>query len=156
MMKLAKRILVLGLVTLAFAGAGTMEARARRKPSRKSPHAEIIAIARVETAPQKKVHSNRRRFEEFNVIILSSRTAPDQDRAADTRLVVTRTRPVHIVHDLSCGGSWLDLAPGDQVEIKGEYVAPPNGGDLIHFTHPAGRQCGNGAPHPDGYLRKAS
>ena len=150
------RIFALALAALILAGVGTAEASRRRKPSRKSPHAEITAIARVETAPQRKVHSNRRSFEEFDVTILSSQTNADQSRGAERSLVVARSRSVHIVHDLTCGGSWLDLAPGDRVEIKGEYVAPPNGGDLIHFTHPAGRECGNGAPHPDGYLRKAS
>jgi hypothetical protein len=155
-MKRATRILALGLVTLALAGTDTMEARARRKPSRKSPHVEITAVARVASVPKNKVHANRRRFEELDVMILSSRTAADQGRAADTRLVVTRNRPVHIVHDLTCGGTWVDLAPGDQVEVKGEYVQPPNGADLIHFTHPAGGECGRGEPHPDGYLRKKS
>ena len=155
-MKPAIRILALALAALVLAGAGTAEASRRRKPSRKSPHAEITAIARVETAPQKKVHSNRRSFEEFDVTIVSSQTDADQSRGADGRIVVARNRSVHIVHDLTCGGTWVDLAPGDRVEIKGEYVAPPNGSDLIHFTHPAGDECGNGAPHPDGYLRKAS
>ena len=154
-MKPATRILALALAALMLAGAGPVEARSRRKPPRKSPHAEITAVARVETVPQKKVHSNRRRFEEFDVTIVSSQTA-DQDRASDGRVVVVRDRAIHVVHDLTCGGTWVDLAPGDRVEIKGEYVAPPNGGDLIHFTHPAGGECGNGVPHPDGYLRKAS
>ena len=154
-MKPAIRVLVLALAGLVLAGAGTGEASSPRKPSRKSPHAEIIAIARVETAPQKKVHSNGRRFEEFNVTIVSSQTV-DEERVSDGRVVVARNRAVHIVHDLTCGGTWVDLAPGDRVEIKGEYVAPPNGGDLIHFTHPVGLECGNGAPHPDGYLRKVS
>jgi hypothetical protein len=153
-MKPATRILALAFAALVLAGVGTAEARRRRKPSRKSPHAEITAVARVETAPQDKVHSNRRRFEEFDVRIESSRLA-DEDRAGAV-VVVVRDRPIHIVHDLTCGGAWVDLAPGDQVEIKGEYVAPPNGADLIHFTHPAGGECGNGAPHPDGYLRKKS
>ncbi|HEY6051351.1 MAG TPA: hypothetical protein VIZ58_08890 [Thermoanaerobaculia bacterium] len=155
-MKPSVRIFVFALATLVLAGSGTAQASRRRKPSRKSPHAEITAIARVETAPQRKVHSNRRSFEEFDVIIVSSQTHADQSRGADSRIVVARSRSVHIVHDLTCGGSWVDLAPGDRVEIKGEYVAPPNGGDLIHFTHPAGGECGNGEPHPDGYLRKAS
>jgi hypothetical protein len=149
-MKPSVRILSLALATLVLVGSGTAQASRRRKPSRKSPHAEITAIARVETAPQKKVHSNRRSFEEFDVTIVSSQTDADQS------IVVARSHSVHIVHDLTCGGSWVDLAPGDRVEIKGEYVAPPNGGDLIHFTHPAGGECGNGEPHPDGYLRKAS
>ena len=155
-MRPAIRILALALVALVLAGPGTAEASRRRKPSRKSPHAEITAIARVETVPQKKVHSNRRHFEEFDVTIVSSQMS-DQDRAIGGRVVVVvRDRAIHVVHDLTCGGTWVNLAPGDRVEIKGEYVAPPNGGDLIHFTHPAGRECGNGAPHPDGYLRKAS
>jgi hypothetical protein len=153
-MKPAIRTLALALAALVFAGAGTAEASRRRKPSRKSPHAEITAVARVETAPQRKVHSNRRSFEEFDVMILSSRTDADQGRGADGRIVVARDRSVHIVHDLTCGGTWVALAPGDQVELKGEYVQPPNGADLIHFTHPAGGECGRGEPHPDGYLRK--
>ena len=154
-MKPAIRIFALALATLVVVGAGTAQGSRRRKPSRKSPHAEITAIARVETAPQKKVHANRRSFEEFDVTIVSSQKS-DEDRASDGRVVVVRDRAIHIVHDLTCGGRWVDLAPGDRVEIKGEYVAPPNGGDLIHFTHPAGGECGTGAPHPDGYLRKAS
>jgi hypothetical protein len=153
-MKQATRTLVLGLVALALVGVETAEARGRRKPSRKSPHVEITVVARVESAPKNRVHSNRRRFEELDVMILSSQTAADQGRAADTRIVVARDRPVHIVHDLTCGGTWVDLAPGDQVEVKGEYVQPPNGADLIHFTHPAGSACGGGEPHPDGYLKK--
>ena len=153
-MKQSARILALGLAALALVNVETAEARRHRKPSRKSPHVEITAVARVENAPAKKVHSNRRQFEEFDVVIVSSQTAPDQDRASDGRVVVARDRPVHIVHDLTCGGTWVDLAPGDLVEVKGEYVAPPNGGDLIHFTHSAGNECGGGEPHPDGYLKK--
>jgi hypothetical protein len=153
-MKQATRILVLGLVSLALVGVETAQARGRRKPSRKSPHVEITAVARVESVPKEKVHSNRRRFEELDVMIVSSQAAPEQGRAADSRIVVTRDRLVHIVHDLTCGGTWVDLAPGDQVEVKGEYVQPPNGADLIHFTHPAGSACGEGEPHPDGYLKK--
>jgi hypothetical protein len=153
-MKQATRILVLGLVALALAGVETAEAHGRRKPSRKSPHVEITAVARVASVPENKVHANRRRFEELDVMILSSQTAADQGRASDSRLVVVRDRPVHIVHDLTCGGTWVDLAPGDQVELKGEYVQPSNGADLIHFTHPAGSACGEGEPHPDGYLKK--
>ena len=69
-MRPAIRILALALAALVLAGA-TAQASRRRKPSRKSPHAEITAIARVETAPQKKVHSNRRSFEEFDVTIVN-------------------------------------------------------------------------------------
>ncbi len=153
-MKQATRILVFGVVSLVLLGAETAVASGSRKPSRKSPHVEITAVARVESAPKEKVHSNRRRFEELDVMIVSSQTAPEQGRGADSRIVVARDRLVHIVHDLTCGGIWLDLAPGDQVEVKGEYVQPPNGADLIHFTHPAGSACGGGEPHSDGYLKK--
>jgi hypothetical protein len=153
-MKQASRILALGLVAIAFAGVETAEARSGRKPSRKSPHIEIIAIARVESVPKKSVHSNRRRFEEFDVMIRSSQAASDQGRASDSRVVIARDRPVHVVHDLTCGGTWVDLTPGDAVEVKGEYVQPGNGADLIHFTHPADSACGGGEPHPDGYLKK--
>ena len=155
-MKQATRILVFCLVSFALAGVTTAEARGRRKPSRKSPHVEITAVARVESVPREKLHSNRRRFEELDVMILSSQMAADQGRAADSRITVARNRTVHIVHDLTCGGTWVDLAPGDQVEVKGEYVQPRNGADLIHFTHPAGSACGEGEAHPDGYLRKVS
>jgi hypothetical protein len=155
-MKQATRILVFGVVSLLFLGVETAEARGRRKPSRKSPHVEITAVARVQSVPKRKVHSNRRRFEELDVMIVSSRTVPQQGRGADSGVVVVRDRPVHIVHDLTCGGTWVNLAPGDQVEVKGEYVQPPNGADLIHFTHPAGSACGEGEPHPDGYLKKTS
>jgi hypothetical protein len=155
-MKRARRILVLGFASLVFLGVEPTQASSRRKPSRKSPHVEITAVARVQSVPKESVHSNRRRFEEFDVMILSSKTAADQGRAAESRIVVARDRPVHIVHDLTCGGTWVDLTPGDPVEVKGEYVQPPNGADLIHFTHPAGRACGGGEPHPDGYLKKVS
>jgi hypothetical protein len=43
----------------------------------------------------------------------------------------------------------IPLAPGDDVEVRGEYIYDPRGG-LIHYTHrdPRGR-------HPDGYVRVA-
>ena len=150
------RILALVLAWLALAGGGTGEARAhrRRAPSRKSPHVEIVAVARVQTAPKKTIHGNRRAFEEFDVMILSARPASEQAHASDAGLVIAQDRPVHIVHDLTCGGIWVDLKPGDPVELAGEYVHPPDGKDLVHFTHPADSSCGNGEPHPDGYLKK--
>jgi hypothetical protein len=41
----------------------------------------------------------------------------------------------------------IPVQPGDQVEVRGEYVYDPRGG-LIHYTHhdPRGR-------HPSGYVR---
>ncbi|HKA36442.1 MAG TPA: hypothetical protein VKH43_06445, partial [Thermoanaerobaculia bacterium] len=37
---------------------------------RKSPHVEIVAVARVSSHPRKTRHSNGRHFEEFHVVIL--------------------------------------------------------------------------------------
>lgn len=148
------RGLAAGLLAVAFAGSLTALPPSRSRKPRKSPHFEIVVLARVEAAPKKTVHSNRREFEEFDVVIVSSRPAADQPRDADTGITVLRDRAVHVVHDLSCGGTWLDLEPGDEVELQGEYVQPPNGKDLIHFTHPSGGECGSGESHPGGYLRK--
>ncbi len=115
---------------------------------RRSPHVEITAIVRVEAAPRRTRHANSREFEELDVRVLSAQPAgagPAVDMAG----------PVHVVHDLTCGGAWLEAQPGDRLEIKGEYVHPSRGRDLVHFTHAAGAgACGNGA-HADGYLRQA-
>lgn len=150
------RVLAVGIVLLALVGVEPSLARGprRRAPSRKSPHVEILAVARVQSASRRTVHANRRAFEEFDVVILSARAASDQPRGADPSIVIVRDRPVHVVHDLTCGGAWVDLAKGDEVEIEGEYVHPPNGADLIHFTHPADGSCGTGVPHPNGSLKK--
>jgi len=137
-----------------LAQALPVEAAGHSRQPRKSPHVEIVAVARVSSHPKKTRHSNGRHFEEFHVVILSARIGPDQPRDADSGLSIARDRPVHVVHDLSCGGKWLDLAVGDEVEIQGEYVAPPDGKDLIHFTHPSGGSCGSAESHPGGYLRK--
>lgn len=123
------------------------------RPSRKSPHCEIVAAATVATPPAAKTHRNGRRFLEFDVVIDSFTRAPEGDKGGDPELPVATGRPVHVVHDLSCGGGALTLANGDKVEIKGEYVAPPNGKDLIHFTHPADGSCGTAGSHPDGWIR---
>jgi hypothetical protein len=150
------KILAIAIAVVALVGVEASLARGHRRhaPSRKSPRVEILAVARVQSAPRKTVHPNRRAFEEFDVMILSARATPEQARGADRQIVVVRDRSVHIVHDLTCGGSWVDLTRGDEVEIEGEYVQPPNGADLIHFTHPADSSCGTGEPHPDGYLKR--
>ncbi|HTS03112.1 MAG TPA: hypothetical protein VMN04_11350 [Thermoanaerobaculia bacterium] len=127
--------------------------RASKSPSKKGSHAQIVAVCRVESPPAAKRHRNHRRFLEFDVTILSfARVAGDAE--ADPDLPVRRDRPIHVIHDLSCGGRSLDLAPGDAVEIRGEYVAVPGGGDLIHFTHAADGSCGPAGTHPDGGIRK--
>ncbi len=126
---------------------------AAKKPPKKSPHAQIVAVCRVETAPAEKVHRNRRRFLEFDVTIVSFEKVTG-DAAADPDLAIRRDRRIHVVHDLSCGGARVDLAPGDAAEIRGEYVSGPDGRDLIHFTHPADGSCGPKGGHPDGGIRK--
>ena len=125
---------------------------AAKKPSKKSPHTQIVAVCRVETAPEEKVHKNRRHFLEFDVTIVSFERVPG-DTAADPRLTIRRDRRIHDVHDMSCGGGRIALALGDAAEIRGEYVAVPNGRDLIHFTHPADGSCGEKGDHPDGGIR---
>src|SRR5215831_20906413 len=120
---MGSRILVALLVSLA-ASASSAHSHHR------SPHVEITAVVRVESAPQRTRHANGREFEELDVRILSETHTGDG-------LVVDLDNAVHVVHDLTCGGNWLDADPGDRVEIQGEYVHPPRGGDLIHFTHPA-------------------
>jgi len=129
-------------------------ALAAKKPApRKSPHAQIVAVCRVDTAPKETTHKNGRSFLEFDVTIVSfARVAGDE--AADPNLPIRQDRRIHVVHDLSCGGAAVSLAAGDAAEIRGEYVAPDNGKDLIHFTHPADGSCGAKGGHPDGGIRK--
>ncbi len=126
---------------------------ARRRPSKKSPHTQIVAVCRVETAPAEKVHKNQRRFLEFDVTIVGFTRVPG-DTSADPDVAIRQDRPIHIVHDMSCGGERIALSPGDAAEIRGEYVEIPSGKDLIHFTHPADGSCGSKGGHPDGGIRK--
>jgi len=140
----------LGLALVLLAAA---PAEAAKKPSKKSPHTQIVAVCRVETAPTEKTHKNHRKFLEFDVTIVSYERVPG-DAAADPALAIQQDRRIHVVHDLSCGGAAVSLAPGDAAEIRGEYVAPDNGKDLIHFTHPADGSCGTKGGHPDGGIRK--
>ena len=153
MLSNARRPLLVAL-WVASASLVALPAAAAKPASRKSPHGEIVAEARVETAPAPKTHRNHRQFLEFDVRILSFTRAPEGDKGGDPSLPIDTQGRVHIVHDLSCGGTPVDLKVGDQVEIKGEYVKPDNGKDLIHFTHPADGSCGTAGGHPGGYIRK--
>ncbi|HEX7578999.1 MAG TPA: hypothetical protein VF580_03295 [Thermoanaerobaculia bacterium] len=153
-MLLTVRRSALAAFGVALALVLTVPASARRPVPRKSPHGEIVAVSRVETAPAQKTHKNRRKFLEFDVRILSFTRAPEGDEGGDPNLLIETKGKVHVVHDLTCGGSLVDLRVGDQVEIKGEYVKPDNGKDLIHFTHPADGSCGVAGGHPGGYIRK--
>jgi hypothetical protein len=149
-MKTALRLSMLALALCLTASSPLLGAR---RPSRKSPHTQIVAVCRVETAPAEKMHANGRTFLEFDVTIVSFGRLPG-DRDANPNLVVRQDRRIHVVHDLSCGGAAISLAAGDAAEIRGEYVAPDNGKDLIHFTHPADGSCGTKGAHPDGGIRK--
>ncbi len=144
------RLVSLGLALLLLTAAPV---HAAKKPSKKSPHTQIVAVCRVETAPAEKTHKNHRKFLEFDVTIVSFERLPG-DGAADPKLAIRQDRRIHVVHDLSCGGARVDLLPGDGAEIRGEYVAVPDGRDLIHFTHPADGSCGTAGGHPDGGIRK--
>ncbi len=137
-------VLLAGLLALPAVSS------ARRRPQHGNPHEEVTAIARVETPPRRTRHRNGRSFEELDVLLLSVQPAADR---GDFRITFDIRRPVHVVHDLTCGGVWVDLAPGDRVALKGEYVHPPSGRDLVHFTHPADSSCGRGS-HPGGFLRR--
>ena len=141
----------LGLALLLILAASPTDAA--KKPSRKSPHTQIAAMCRVETAPAEKTHKNDRRFLEFDVTIVSYERVPG-DTASDPALPIRQDRRIHVVHDLSCGGAPVVLAPGDAAWIRGEYVAIPDGKDLIHFTHPADGSCGAAGGHPDGGIKK--
>jgi hypothetical protein len=134
-------------------GAVPASAAGKRPPSRKSPHVEISATATVQVAPVRKTHANHREFEELDVQLVTFKKEPGGD-GANPYLTIDSLHRIHIVHDLSCGGAWVELNVGDHLELKGEYVHPDGQGDLIHFTHPAGGTCGRAGGHPDGYLRK--
>ncbi|HEY1435485.1 MAG TPA: hypothetical protein VGG65_08925 [Thermoanaerobaculia bacterium] len=125
-------------------------------PSRKSPFVEITGEGTVATAPRETVHKNGRRFLEFEIRLATARAAGVQPSGADRGLALDTAGRVRVVHDLSCGGAAVTLTVGDRIEIAGEYVHVPKGGDLIHFTHPADGTCGAGGRHPSGYLRKAA
>ena len=151
----AARAIGLGAaILLAAAGA----APPGKGPSSKSPHVEITAKALVETLPRIAVHKNGRKFLEFEVTLDAYFVAAEQPAGADRNTPVDMQGRVKVVHDLSCGGDALALAPGDRVELLGEYVDVPGGRDVIHFTHAADAKagCGSGGGHPAGYLRKVA
>ncbi len=148
-----RRLLLALSFVLCLVPLGT--ASAKKRPHAKSPHAEIAAVAIVETPPRRILHRNGRAFEELDVRILSAEHVSEGDAEGDENLPIDKTHQVHVVSDLTCGGKWVDAKPGDRLEIKGEYVHPPSGADLIHFTHPADASCPGRARHPDGYLRLA-
>jgi hypothetical protein len=141
--------LALGLVFLLLAAAPVCAA------SRKSPYVEIVGEGTVVTRPRETVHKNGRKFLEFEMTLSSARPAADQPSGADRSLKIDTTGRVRVVHDVSCGGNVVELAVGDRIEISGEYVHVPKGGDLIHFTHPADGSCGRGGTHPAGFLKRA-
>ncbi len=144
------RSLALGLTLLLLAAAPVLAAK---KPSKKSPHTQIAAVCRVETAPAEKTHRTTGRSSSS-----TSRSCPSRACRAtpprSRRSPSGTDRRIHVVHDLSCGGAPIALTPGDAAEIRGEYVAVPNGRDLIHFTHPADGSCGAAGGRPDGGIRK--
>ena len=149
----AVRRAVGAILCVFLVAASSAEARHRRT-SRKSPHEEIVGLARVESEPRRTTHANGREFEEFDASVVTARPAPDQDSDADARLALDAGQRIHVVHDLSCGGRWVDARPGDRLDVKGELVRPPRGSDILHFTHPADQTCGRGGSHADGYLRR--
>ena len=144
------------LLAALFLAYGPPADAARRRSSKKSPHVELEARAVVERAPVKKRHRNGREFEELDVRIESFEREPDPRAGDDPQLPVDTRGQVHVAHDLTCGGSWVNLARGDRVELKGEYVHPTGDErDLIHFTHPANGACGRAGGHADGWLRRS-
>lgn len=146
------RLVLLLLLAAALCLPDTASARRRRRSTHANPHTEITALAEVSTPPRRTRHDNGRSFEELEVrlVTVDPPEPPYGGFSFDTR------HPIRLVHDLTCGGSWVELRPGDRVDLKGEYVHTPNGHDLVHFTHPAGavEGCGRGSSHPDGYLRE--
>jgi hypothetical protein len=136
-----------GLLALAISASAA-------SPSHKSPFVQIVGEGVVATAPRETVHKNGRRFLEFEITLSTARPAADQPSGADRSVALDTQGRVKVVHDLSCGGASVSLAVGDRIEIGGEYVHVPKGGDLIHFTHPADGSCGHGGKHPAGYIRK--
>ena len=124
--------------------------------SHKSPFVQIVGEGTVATAPRETEHKNGRKFLEFEITLSTARPAAEQPSGADRGVALDTQGRVKVVHDLSCGGAGVSLAVGDRIEIGGEYVHIPKGGDLIHFTHPADGSCGHGGKHPAGFIRRVA
>jgi hypothetical protein len=142
------------LLCLAGLLAAALPMRAAGPRTPKVPGVEIVATARVESAPRRTDRKKGRKLLELEVMILAYVLSPDQPRDADRSVPIDMSGRVKVVHDLSCGEN-LALSPGDRVELKGEYVKAAGGGDLILYTHAAEKGCGPGEGHPAGYFRKA-
>ena len=146
-MKTTRRTAALGLALLLFSSvrspprAGPRRKRARL---RRSPPCAARRSEQRREGPQ-----NQRRFLGFDVTIVSFERVPG-DASADSSLPILQTGRVHIVHDMSCGGARIALAPGDAAEIRGEYVESP-GGEGPHSLHAPGRRLvrAEGADTPD-------
>jgi hypothetical protein len=122
-------------------------------PAAKTGRVEIDARGQVVSAPRRPVGKSGRQLVEFEIELLAYLLAPEQPPGADRSVPVDMTGRVRVQHDLSCGGSDLDLAVGDKVELRGLYVRSASG-SLIRFTHSPGAEgCGEKA-HPAGYLRE--
>jgi hypothetical protein len=117
------------------------------RPHRREAKAEVTVLAVVAGKPKEKVHQNGRTFEEMDIRVVDV-------LEGGGRIDVSREEPVHVAHDLTCGGTWVSLSKGDRVELRGEYIAVSGGRDVLHFTHPANGSCGAAGGHPDGYIRK--
>jgi len=134
------------LFALAGLALGAPRATAAR-PHRREAKAEVTVAAVVDSRPREKTHQNGRRFEEMEIRVV-------EVLESGGRIDVAREERVHVAHDLTCGGTWVPLAKGDRVEIRGEYIAVSGGRDVLHFTHPATGACGRAGGHPDGWIRK--
>jgi len=145
----ARAVVLLLLAGLACLPSGAWAKR--RRSSHGNPHAEVTAVAEVSAAPRRTTHGNGRSYEELSIRLLSV----DPPAPASGEFAFDTSRPIRLVHDLTCGGVWVDARVGDRLDLRGEYVHTPDGHDLVHFTHPAGAvaQCGAGGTHADGYLR---
>jgi hypothetical protein len=145
----ARAVVLLLLAGLACLPSGA--SAKRRRSSHGNPHADVTAVAEVSEAPRRTTHTNGRSYEELSVRLLSV----DPPAPASGEFAFDTAGPIRLVHDLTCGGVWVDARVGDRLDLRGEYVHTPDGHDLVHFTHPAGAVtgCGTGGTHPDGYLR---
>ncbi|GAC1391931.1 MAG: hypothetical protein NVSMB31_09660 [Vulcanimicrobiaceae bacterium] len=61
--------------------------------------------------------------------------------------VSTPCGPVQIIDNVDLAPR-IPVQPGDQIDVRGEYVADPGKGPIVHWTHhdPSGK-------HPDGFIR---